>query len=588
MVAWGFSAESGRLDGYRCRAYTAVILSRVARVTRPPGEPISYGSRYVSPAHRPTQRTPPAAVRKHGETGAGLAARLWRPRVGTGAEGEACRQFKVSARSTSMPEPAASEAPAPSPDDDGPLPEDSGLVGASGAFAPGSSVMMTGLQSQPALNGQFGVVRGFSEDKGRYTVDVAGRERAVRLKPENVFIPAVPADRSGTSQDFVIDITSFMNSTSISPAAERRLVAASWDATFRSIGFARIVGHGVSPDLISELRSAARAFFLKPESEKMPYHRPAQPGQPVIGSFNPLFGSRVPGGHNDPVEGYTFYRQHDGWPLSAPELSHPPELAAVAERYCVEVERVMHALHRLSAASLGLHPAFFDSTPGTKLSSLLVLSHYPPIDKLSEELEVEDGQPRYRAHSDYTGFTILLQDEEDHDPDTGAGGLEIDLAGNWMPVSLTFELGCFVADSIATISAHIAPVVTPLSLRPTCCRTKPVQVMPRPNSFVINIGDLFELWTNNRWRSTPHRVSSPRVGTPAASRSRITAMLFSGPSLETMVGPAPTCGPSLYPTVTARQHLTAMAMTKSKEAQYKKAEAAKTAASAGPKVSPDV
>ena len=39
---------------------------------------------------------------------------------------------------------------------------------------------------------------------------------------------------------------------------------------------------------------------------------------------------------------------------------------------------------------------------------------------------VVDGQPRYRAHSDYTGFTILLQDEADHggpaDESPAAGG----------------------------------------------------------------------------------------------------------------------------------------------------------------------
>jgi hypothetical protein len=46
-------------------------------------------------------------------------------------------------------------------------------------------------------------------------------------------------------------------------------------------------------------------------------------------------------------------------------------------------------------------------------------------------------------------------------------------------------------------------------------------------------------------------------------------MIFDGPSLETVVQPAPTCGASLYPTVTARDHLTAMAISKSKEAKYK-------------------
>ena len=57
-------------------------------------------------------------------------------------------------------------------------------------------------------------------------------------------------------------------------------------------------------------------------------------------------------------------------------------------------------------------------------------------------------------------------------------------------------------------------------------------------------------------------------GSPAALRSRYTAMIFDGPSLETIVQPAPTCGESAYPTCTARDHLTAMAISKSKESVY--------------------
>jgi hypothetical protein len=71
-------------------------------------------------------------------------------------------------------------------------------------------------------------------------------------------------------------------------------------------------------------------------------------------------------------------------------------------------------------------------------------------------IDVREDQTRYRAHSDYTGFTLLLQDDDDHnaqadDGGDGGGGLEIDIDGRWMPV------------------------------------------LPRPGSFVVNIGDLFEV-----------------------------------------------------------------------------------------------
>ena len=128
----------------------------------------------------------------------------------------------------------------------------------------------------------------------------------------------------------------------------------------------------------------------------------------------------------------------------------------------------------------------------------------------------------------------MLQDDRDHAEDD-AGGLEIDVDGSWVPV------------------------------------------VPQAGSFVINIGDLFQLWTNNRWRSTPHRVTSPVLSSAAASRSRFIAAFFSGPSLETMVQPAPTCGPPKFPTLTAREFLTAMAISKSKEAHYKARETAAAA-----------
>jgi len=272
------------------------------------------------------------------------------------------------------------------------------------------------------------------------------------------------------------------------------------------------------------LRTAATAFFRAPSDYKHRYFRgPQMTGR---SGYSPVGAANA--GHSDPVEGYMFMRyQAHGW--MNPTEKHPDELNGIGQRYCNEIERVMHALHRMSAMALGLEESYFE--PFFKdPASVLVVSNYPPLRPPPPQVKIHEGKLRYRAHSDYTGFTILMQDETDFDA-AGGGGLEIDIEGEWVPVK------------------------------------------PKKDCFVINIGDLFETWTNDRWRSTPHRVVSPKLSTAAAARNRLTVMLFSGPALDAIIAPISTCvddeHPARYPAVPAADHLRGVYKTKSKEAVYK-------------------
>mmetsp|Transcript_55446 Transcript_55446/g.142872 ORF Transcript_55446/g.142872 Transcript_55446/m.142872 type:complete len:436 (-) Transcript_55446:77-1384(-) len=308
---------------------------------------------------------------------------------------------------------------------------------------------------------------------------------------------------------------------------DRARSARQWDECFRTLGFGLIEGHGIEEDLIEDLRIAATMFFQSTSDYKHRFYQgPTMTGR---SGYSPVRDSTVPqAGHSDPVEGYTFIRQQQEglgcW--DNPSEKHPEQLNGIGQRYCGEVERVMHALHRMSALALGLDISYFDEFY-SKPASVLVVSHYPP---LRAPIKVPEGKLRYRAHSDYSGFTILLQDPGDFGPG-GGSGLEIDIAGAWVPVQ------------------------------------------PKKGALVVNIGDLFELWTNDRWRSTPHRVTSPRLRDPAAGKSRLTAMLFSGPNLDSVISPIDTCvdekHPSRYGSMTAAQHMADMWKTKSKEARYK-------------------
>ncbi len=75
---------------------------------------------------------------------------------------------------------------------------------------------------------------------------------------------------------------------------------------------------------------------------------------------------------------------------------------------------------------------------------------------------------------------------------------------------------------------------------------------PRPEFFVINIGDLMMRWTNDRWLSNMHRVVNPppRV---ASTAGRISIGFFHQPDYDAVVECIPTCAgpgrPALYPAV---------------------------------------
>jgi isopenicillin N synthase-like dioxygenase len=58
-----------------------------------------------------------------------------------------------------------------------------------------------------------------------------------------------------------------------------------------------------------------------------------------------------------------------------------------------------------------------------------------------------------------------------------------------------------------------------------------VEIPPQPGALVCNLGDMLERMTGGRYRSTPHRVRSPRV------RDRIACPFFFDPGWDTEVRP---------------------------------------------------
>ncbi|MEZ5811244.1 MAG: 2-oxoglutarate and iron-dependent oxygenase domain-containing protein [Rhizobiaceae bacterium] len=263
-----------------------------------------------------------------------------------------------------------------------------------------------------------------------------------------------------------------------SDAAEKAELGRTLDRICRETGFLAISGHAVPQEAIEAIFQVTRAFFdLPPETKDK--SRAPYPGYPY-GYLGP--GAEALAKSKNVETPPDLKESFNGGPLGVPDglddedaLSFcyaatiwpeaPADFRPVWERYYRAMEQLAVRIMRAFAVALGLPETYFDSFIDQPISALRALN-YPH----QQGAIAEPGQQRAGAHTDYGSLTILM-------PETGTRGLEI-LApgGEW------------------------------------------IEVPPVANAFVINIGDLMALWTNDRWVSTLHRVVNPRDGGKDSNR----------------------------------------------------------------------
>ena len=173
--------------------------------------------------------------------------------------------------------------------------------------------------------------------------------------------------------------------------------------------------------------------------------------------------------------------------------AEPPGFRDAMLDYYRALSELAGRLMRLFALGLTLPESFFDSRIDRAISALRLLN-YP-----DQPVPPEPGQLRAGAHTDYGSLTILL-------PQDAPGGLEVQGPdGAW----------------------HAVPAV--------------------PGGFVINLGDLMARWTNDRWRSTLHRVVNPPPDATGSTRRQSIAF-FHQPNWDAEIACLPSClGPGETP-----------------------------------------
>jgi isopenicillin N synthase-like dioxygenase len=291
----------------------------------------------------------------------------------------------------------------------------------------------------------------------------------------------------------VIDIAALAGSDSAACAEVARRVG----QACREVGFFAITGHGVPDALIDATFAASARFFAQPSEIKQGLARHHLGGnRGYIGLDVEALDDRAAPDHK---EAYNLVWSDDA--AAQPEVWPPlPDFQPAVQAAFDALLAVGRRLHRAFAIDLGLRADWFADKLDRPMATLRLL-HYPPPSPDPPD------QPAERigagAHTDYGNVTLLATD--------GVAGLQVRRHdGGWMDV----------------------PAM--------------------PGALVCNIGDCLMRWTNDVYRSTPHRVVRP-----AARRYSIA--LFVDPNADAVVQALPSCVAAgalpKYPLITALAHL---------------------------------
>ncbi|WP_410876931.1 isopenicillin N synthase family dioxygenase [Nocardia sp. A7] len=273
-----------------------------------------------------------------------------------------------------------------------------------------------------------------------------------------------------------IDISALFGSDADAKAA----VAAELGCAARDVGFMYISGTGIDDSVFDAMLRSAAEFFAGPLETKMrtyignsSNHRGYVPeGEEVFAGMSADRKEAFDLCRDLPADDPDYLAGH---PLLGP--NQWPDLPAFKESvsaYYDAVYEVGATLMRAFAVALGQEPEFF--TPYlTKPPSQLRLVHYP-LDESAED------RPGIGAHTDYECITVLRGT---------APGLEVlNGAGEW------------------------------------------IDVPPVEGAYVVNVGDMLELWTNGRFVATTHRVRK-------VAQQRYAFPLFFTVDYDTLVAPLP-------------------------------------------------
>ena len=237
-------------------------------------------------------------------------------------------------------------------------------------------------------------------------------------------------------------------------------------------GFFSITQHGLSKDLVDNCYKSSKAFFDLDYQIKNAYSSVGSKGargytpKGIETAVGEKIADQKEFWHHGPLIDETYDKNI---PANL-NIVQVPEFNKHFDELYQELHNIGSRVLSVIALSLGLDHNYFNSWI-EKGNSLLRSIHYPPV-------ETKSNPHRARAHEDINLITLLIGAEE--------GGLEVlSKDGSW------------------------------------------IKVEPSSDAIVCNIGDMMQLVTDKRLKSTTHRVIQDEI---AESKPRYSIPFFLHPA----------------------------------------------------------
>lgn len=250
------------------------------------------------------------------------------------------------------------------------------------------------------------------------------------------------------------------------------------DAACREWGFFQVTHHGLDTAVLRRVQAAARDFFALPDAARQAIAR---------SDANPwgYYDAELTKNTRDWKQIFD-YGPADGGALRPQWPAGLPDFEPAVRAYYLACERLAQRLIGAVSINLGMPADTLQAFFGAAQSSFVRLNHYPacPAPAAPEGVATpQQGFLGVNHHTDAGALTLLLQDK--------VPGLQVFRDGRW----------------------HL--------------------VEPRADALVVNIGDIVQVWSNDRYRAALHRVLAN------CERARYSAPFFYNPSYATTYAPLP-------------------------------------------------